>query len=77
MEPADIKAAIEKAGTNQAAIARYLGMTTGHIAQVVNKKVRSARVEAELQKITGRPVYDAPANKRGRTMGVWDGRIAA
>ncbi|MBK1683417.1 hypothetical protein [Rhodoferax fermentans] len=75
MEPADIKAAIERAGTNQSAIARYLGVTTGHIAQVVNKKVRSARVEAELQKITGRPIHAQKA-KRGRRMAVWNGQVA-
>jgi len=76
MEPADIKAAIERAGTNQSAIARYLGVTTGHMAHVVNKKVRSARVEAELEKITGRPIHEARA-KRGRRMAVWNGRVEA
>ncbi len=76
MEPVDIKAAIERAGTNQSAIARYLGVTTGHVANVVNKKTRSALVEAELQKITGRPIHEQRA-KRGRRMAMWNGQVAA
>lgn len=76
MEPIDIKAAIAKAGTSQAAIAEYLGVTTGVVGKVVNKMSRSTRVEKELEKITGRPIYDTPAQK-GRKKLVWNGRVAA
>jgi lambda repressor-like predicted transcriptional regulator len=76
MEPIDIKAAIAKAGTSQAAIAEYLGVGTSCVGKVVNKMGRSTRVERELEKITGKPIYDAPA-VRGRKKLVWKGRVAA
>lgn len=76
MEPEDIKAAIAKAGTSQSGIAEYLGLTTGVVCAVVNKKTRSPRVERELEKITGKPIYDQPA-KRGRKKLVWTGRVVA
>lgn len=76
MGPIDIKAAIAKAGTTQAAIAAYLDLNTSTVGKVVNKTQRNARVEAELEKITGQPIYDTPC-KRGRKKSVWTGRVAA
>lgn len=74
MEPEDIKAAIAKAGTSQSGIAAYLGVTTGVVSAVVNKKMRSARVERELEKITKKPIYSNPA-KRGRKRLAWSGQV--
>lgn len=76
MEPIDIKTAIARAGTSQAAIAAYLGVTTSVVGRVVNKMSRSAHVERELEKITGRPIFDEPS-KRGRKRAVWNGGVAA
>lgn len=76
MESADIKAAIEKAGTSQTAIARYLGLTPNTVNRVVQKTGRSARVEAELAKICGRPIHAHPG-KHGQPKTVWNGVLAA
>jgi hypothetical protein len=77
MTPNDIKAAICLAGTSQAAIAEHLGVTIGCVWRVVHLKMRSAKIEAELEKLTGTPIYPAPG-KRGRKKAVWSGeRVAA
>jgi lambda repressor-like predicted transcriptional regulator len=73
MNPNDIKAAISKAGTTQAAIADHLGISKNSLWRVVNGTMRSARIEAELQKITGRPIYTTKL-ARGRQKSVWTGR---
>ena len=75
MTPTAIKAAISSAGTSQAAIAQYLGVSATTVSKVVSGKMRSRRIEAELQKITGTPIHPAPA-KRGRKKTSWDGRVA-
>jgi hypothetical protein len=41
---------------------------------VINKTMRSARIERELEKITGRPIHDKK-NKPGRPRAVWTGRL--
>ena len=74
MEPKDIKAAILLAGTSQSAIADYLGIHVSVVNGVVLKKTRNQRVETELQKITGKPVYDTPV-KRGPRKTVWTGKV--
>jgi lambda repressor-like predicted transcriptional regulator len=74
MEPKDIKAAISKAGTSQSAIAAYLGVHVSVVNGVVLKKTRNQRVEAELLKITSKPLYDTPV-KRGPRKTVWNGRV--
>lgn len=74
MTPNEIKAAIQRAGTSQAAIAEYLGLNASTVMRVVNKKGRSARVEAELKKICGKDVFDKPA-KIGRPKSVWTGSV--
>lgn len=75
MEPKDIKAAILDAGTSQSAIARYLGIHVSVVNGVVLKKTRNQRVEAQLQAITGKPVYDTPV-QRGPRKTVWTGQVA-
>lgn len=72
MTPNDIKAAIAKAGTSQAAIAEHLEVSVGSVWRVINGTLRSTRIEAELQKITGRPLHAAKP-KRGRQKSVWNG----
>ncbi|WP_161499705.1 helix-turn-helix domain-containing protein [Limnohabitans sp. TS-CS-82] len=77
MTPNEIKAAILRAGTNQAAIASYLDVTVQSVWRVVNGTMRSARIEAELEKITGCPIH-ASVSRRGRKKAVWSGeRVAA
>lgn len=71
---ADIKARIARAGTTQAAIARYLGLHASHLSAVITGSARSRRVEAELEKIIGKPLYnDQP--KPGRQKTVWNGFV--
>ena len=76
MKPQDTKAAIAKAGTTQKAIADYLGVTTHSVGRVINGTMRSARIEAELQKLTGKPLHDKPS-VRGRRKTVWTGQGVA
>jgi predicted XRE-type DNA-binding protein len=75
MNPVDIKAAIARAGTSQAAIALYLGVSTTAVCKVVNGTARSARVEKEIEKIAGKGAFGAkrPAH---RTKTVWTGQVA-
>ena len=76
MSPADIKSAIAKAGTSQAAIADFLDVTVQSVNAVVNGRMRSPRIEAELEKIIG-PGAFAPYEKKkgGRKKTVWTGAI--
>lgn len=75
VKPQDIKAAIAKAGTSQTAIARHLGVRMNSVSRVINGTLRSQRIEAELQKITGKPLHDTPS-VRGRRKTVWTGQSA-
>lgn len=76
MKPQDTKAAIAKAGTSQTAIAEYLGVSTHSVSRVINGTMRSTRIEAELQKVTGTPLHDTPS-VRGRRKTVWTGQGVA
>lgn len=73
VKPQDIKAAIAKAGTSQTAIARHLGVQLNSVSRVINGTLRSQRIEAELQKLTGKPLHDTPS-VRGRRRTVWTGQ---
>ncbi len=76
MQPYEIKAAIMRVGTSQSAIAEYLGVTRSCVVRVISGQARSARIEAELEKITGKPIHpDRP--KPGRVKTVWNGEVAA
>ncbi len=44
MHPADIQAALKKAGITQKQVAEELGVTTFHVSEVVNKNRVSDRV---------------------------------
>lgn len=72
MKPEDIRAAIVKAGTSQAAIATYLGVKPQSVARVIAGQMRSARIEDELAKITGCPIHQK-RNPKGRRKAVWNG----
>lgn len=76
MNPQDIQAAIVKANTSQTAIAKHLGVSGGTVWRVINGRGRSARVEAELEKICGKHPFGAPA-KKGRPASVWNGQLQA
>ncbi len=76
MTPTDIKAAIAKAGTTQSAIAAYLKVSKSSVYNVVNGSLRSTRIEAELEKITGAPIHQSPPPGRGRKKSVWLGVAA-
>lgn len=73
MKPEEIRAAIALAGTSQAAVATHLGVTPQSVGRVISKTMRSARIERELEKITGKPIHDKK-NKPGRPKAVWTGR---
>ncbi|HEY4761797.1 MAG TPA: helix-turn-helix domain-containing protein [Thermoguttaceae bacterium] len=53
MHPADIQAAIKKAGSSQAEIARALGVTRGAVSFVVAGHSTSERIATEIATITG------------------------
>jgi predicted XRE-type DNA-binding protein len=74
MKTTDIKAAIARAGTSQAAIASYLGVSTTLVSQVVRGASRSARVEAEIAKICGRNPFP-PSRAAHRVKTVWTGKV--
>ena len=76
MKPEDIRAAIARAGTIQAAIAEYLDVRPQTVSRVINGQSRSARIEDELAKITGKPIH-ASRNKPGRRKSVWNGAVGA
>jgi DNA-binding transcriptional regulator YiaG len=74
MKSSEIKTAIANAGTSQAAIAAYLGISTTLVSQVIGGKSRSARVEAELIKICGRNPFP-PKRSAHRAKTVWTGKV--
>lgn len=76
MNVTDIKAGIAKAGTSQKAIADYLGICSTAVGHVIRGTARSARVEAEIAKIMGEPMYPTFA-KRGPKKTKWNGEVAA
>lgn len=72
MNRTDIKAAIERAGTSQAAIAEYLKVTPACVGRVIAGTMRSKRVEAELEQLIGKPIF-GKARKPGRTKTTYQG----
>lgn len=74
MNAIEIKKAISRAGTSQSAIATYLGKHVQSVNAVVNGRMRSASIEAELTKIVGHPVF-GPKKKGGRPKTVWNGEV--
>lgn len=76
MKAIEIRAAIARAGTSQTAIAEYLGVTPASVSRVVNGTMRSQRIEAELAKVVGHPLF-APAGRPGRKKTVWTGQVSA
>lgn len=76
MKPSTIKAAIIAAGTSQRAIADYLQVSPGAVNRVINGSMRSYRIEQELLKITGKPIYST-ASRPGRKKTVWTGKVEA
>lgn len=74
MSPDEIKKAIARAGTSQAAIAEYLGKHVHSVNAVVNGHMRSTLIEAELEKIIGHPPF-GPKKKGGRPKTVWTGEV--
>lgn len=53
MHPADINAALRKAGSNQACIARQLKISDNAISNVVHGRMKSRRVAEAIAKATG------------------------
>lgn len=75
MNPSDIKAKIAQAGTSQAAIATYLGVSPASVGRVIRGNLRSKRIEAELSKIVGQPIFPDTPKKPGRPKLVWTGEV--
>jgi DNA-binding Lrp family transcriptional regulator len=75
MNSIDIRADIARAGTSQAAIARFLGISPEAVSRVVLKRARSLRVETEIEKVVGYPLYPTPP-KKGRRRTEWNGAVA-
>lgn len=57
MEPIDIKHAIEKAGSNQARIARACGVSAAQVHRVIHGSV-SRHVRQEIARVIGRDVTE-------------------
>lgn len=72
----EIKAALALNGTTQSAIARKLGVSITSVARVIAKEMRSSRIEAELEKVTGRPTNPEPRKPGGRKKSSWTGVTA-
>lgn len=56
MHPADIKAAIEKAGSSQIAIARKLGVSDVAVNHVIYGRSTSRRIADEISRVTKIPL---------------------
>lgn len=56
LSPLDRKIALMRAGITMSDIARGLGVTPGHVAQVVNNDRRSGNVESAVADAIGLPV---------------------
>lgn len=56
MHPADIKAAIEKAGSSQRDIAHDCAVTPSAVAHVVHGRGNSAKVALSIAAVTGLPL---------------------
>ena len=56
MHPADITAALHKAGSNQSAIAKELKISHMAISNVVHDRMKSTRVAVAISRTTGIPV---------------------
>jgi putative transcriptional regulator len=67
MHPADIKAALSKAGWTQAKVARQLGLSKMTICHVVRGTSKSAKVARAISAATGIPVGTLWPNKYKRT----------
>jgi len=63
MHPADIKAALEKAGSSQTKIAQTLGVSKTTVGHVIYGRSSSRRIAAEISRVT-----DLPLSK------LWPGR---
>lgn len=57
MHPADIKAAIEKAGRSQRDIAHECEVTPSTVAHVINGRGKSAKVAKAIAEATGKSVH--------------------
>lgn len=77
MHPFDIKTKIAEAGTSQAAIAAYLKVRAASVGRVIRGEMRSQRIEVELSKIVGQPVFSAPRKVPGRPKTTWTGQVDA
>ncbi|MFY3986097.1 helix-turn-helix domain-containing protein [Achromobacter xylosoxidans] len=64
MHPEDIKAALRKAGVTQAALADELDIARSSVAQAISGSIRSARIQARIAEIIGKPVKE-----------IWPGQI--
>lgn len=66
MHPADIKAAIAKAGSTQARIAASLKVTASAVGNVIHGASRSAAIAHHISQVTGIPVRSMWPNAYGR-----------
>lgn len=58
MHPADIKAAIEKAGSSQTKIARALKVTKTTVNHVIYGQSSSRRIANEIARVTGKTLAE-------------------
>lgn len=56
MHPEEIKAAIRMKGTTPTAIAEELGVSRSMVSHVINGNARSARIQARIAQVIGKPV---------------------
>lgn len=57
MHPADINAALIKAGSNQARIAESLGVSNNAVSIVIHGRMKSLRIAMAISKITSLSIH--------------------
>ncbi|MBE3574570.1 MAG: helix-turn-helix domain-containing protein [Firmicutes bacterium] len=58
MTPREIRAQLMLRGIRQQRIAEQLGVRAAAVSQVIDRKARSARIEAAIARAIGRPVHE-------------------
>ena len=74
MNPLHIRAKLVEAGVTQASIAEYLDVTPTSIGAVISGKLRSRRIEAEIEKAIGAKAFAQPL-RPGRPKVKWTGHV--
>ena len=73
MQAEQIKQGLTAIGANQTSFARHLGVSAAVVCNVINGRVRAAKIEQALSKAIGFNPFPAPT-PRGRKKNEWAGK---